>query len=113
MYLFNISQTSTALNIENIFNTINLPIESLYIINDSFHGTPNYSKLPNLKFLYIEKCDIRSSFNFNFLENLETLYLNNTSFYLRDGEISDFSQLRSIKTLYIHTDGDSGYGFPL
>ena len=83
---------------------IDLPtIKSVYIINR--YTVPfnlDYSKLPNLEFLYIYNVDIRSFYldlhSFQF-ENLKTLYLE--SIQWREVEEFDLSHLKSLETLYI------------
>ena len=98
LYLF--SQDSTSIVDENTFNTIDLRIKALYIING---GVPNYSRLPNLEFLYLYCLGIRPSYhNFVHLENIKTLYLVNTQWSHEYNDIScDLTHLRTLKTLYI------------
>ena len=100
--LYLISTDSTSID-ENTFNTIDLRIKELYIIYQSHTGVPNYSRLPNLEFLYIYGLDMRPIYhNFVHLENIKTLYLVSTKWSHEYNHIScDLTQLRFLETLYI------------
>ena len=80
---------------------INLPtIKSFYIINEN--AVPfnlDYTKLPNLEFLYIYNVDIRSTYSQ--LENLKTLYLVSIQYNGNERDHISLSHLKSLETLYI------------
>ena len=80
---------------------INLPtIKSFYIINEN--AVPfnlDYSKLPNLEFLYIYNVDIRSTYSQ--LEHLKTLYLVSIQYNGNERDHISLSHLKSLETLYI------------